>query len=103
MSGFLQKSKKRLKAPIILYIVRARFKELGCPKVGVEVKSGAGSEKFARVVKVLRFCTFILLIMAPWKVVLSEPFTAGLTALSREHATTAFRSWMKVAKQGGAD
>ena len=30
----------------------------------------------------------------------SEPFTAGLTALSREHATTAFRAWMKVAENG---
>ena len=30
----------------------------------------------------------------------SEPFTAGLTALSREHATTAFRAWMKVAEKG---
>ncbi len=33
----------------------------------------------------------------------SEPFTAGLTALSRNHATTAFRAWMKVAKNGVAE
>ena len=33
----------------------------------------------------------------------AEPFTAGLTALSREHATTAFRAWMKIAEQGSAE
>ena len=30
----------------------------------------------------------------------SEPFTAGLTALTREHATTAYRAWLKVAEKG---
>ena len=30
----------------------------------------------------------------------AEPFTAGLTALSREHATTAYRAWLKVAEKG---
>jgi TPR repeat protein len=34
---------------------------------------------------------------------LSEPFTAGLTALGREHATTAYRAWMKVAEKGDAE
>ena len=33
----------------------------------------------------------------------SEPFTAGLTALSREHATTAYRAWLKVAEKGDAE
>ena len=31
------------------------------------------------------------------------PFTAGLTALSREHATTAYRAWLKVAEKGDAE
>ena len=35
--------------------------------------------------------------------VLAEPFTAGLTALSREHATTAYRAWLKVAETGSAE
>jgi TPR repeat protein len=35
--------------------------------------------------------------------VFSEPFTAGLTALSREHATTAYRAWLKVAEKGDAE
>ena len=43
---------------------------------------------------------FMLAVLAsPLSVTLAEPFTAGLTALSREHATTAFRAWMKVAEQ----
>ena len=33
----------------------------------------------------------------------TEPFTAGLTALSREHATTAYRAWLKVAENGDAE
>ena len=33
----------------------------------------------------------------------AEPFTAGLTALNREHATTAFRAWLKLAEQGEAE
>ena len=33
----------------------------------------------------------------------TEPFTAGLTALSREHATTAYRAWLKVAEKGDAE
>ena len=35
--------------------------------------------------------------------VFAEPFTAGLTALSREHATTAYRAWLKVAEKGDAE
>ena len=35
--------------------------------------------------------------------VVAEPFTAGLTALSREHATTAFRAWLKMAESGSAE
>ena len=45
----------------------------------------------------------LVLIISPLSQSLAEPFTAGLTALSREHATTAFRAWMKVAEQGGAE
>ncbi len=45
----------------------------------------------------------LAVLASPLSVTLAEPFTAGLTALSREHATTAFRAWMKVAEQGGAE
>ena len=44
---------------------------------------------------------WIWLILAVFPALLAaEPFTAGLSALSREHAATAFRSWMKVAEKG---
>lgn len=51
----------------------------------------------------LRSLVVILSLMIPLGAVNSEPFTAGLTALSREHASTAFRAWMKVAEQGSAE
>lgn len=35
--------------------------------------------------------------------VLAKPFTAGLSALGREHAPTAFRAWMKLAEAGEAE
>ena len=47
--------------------------------------------------------SFLLLVFLPFKIIYSEPFTAGLTALSREHATTAYRAWLKVAEKGDAE
>ena len=47
--------------------------------------------------------SFLLLVFLPFKVIHSEPFTAGLTALGREHATTAYRAWLKVAEKGDAE
>lgn len=41
-------------------------------------------------------------VLAPG-IMYAEPFTAGLTALTREHATTSFRAWLKLAEKGNAE
>ena len=46
---------------------------------------------------------FFLLALIPFEAIHAEPFTAGFTALSREHATTAYRAWLKVAEKGDAE
>ena len=51
----------------------------------------------------LKRISLFLLALMPFEVIYSEPFTAGLTALSREHATTAYRAWLKVAEKGDAE
>ena len=51
----------------------------------------------------LKRISLFLLALMPFEAIYSEPFTAGLTALSREHATTAYRAWLKVAEKGDAE
>ena len=51
----------------------------------------------------LRYLFFIVVCATSVPVVYAEPFTAGLTALTREHATTAYRAWLKVAEKGDAE
>jgi TPR repeat protein len=45
-------------------------------------------------------CLFCLLLAAAQNTAIAAPFTAGITAMNRQHDATAFRAWKKIADRG---
>ena len=50
--------------------------------------------------KILIRPLWLVVLLLTTQTLFAEPFTAGFTALGREHATTAYRAWMKIAEKG---